>query len=63
MFFQLDPGSKGAGEYEEGDVVPMANTAPDVNFHDILSALDAETRSYLRLLLVGAGQGARGPRP
>ena len=57
MFFQLDPGSKGAGEYEEGEIVPMANTAPDVNFHDILSALDGETRAYLRLLLVGAGKG------
>lgn len=57
MFFQLDPGTKSAGEYEAGDVVPMANTAPDVNFHDILSALDGETRSYLRLLLVGAGKG------
>jgi phospholipid/cholesterol/gamma-HCH transport system substrate-binding protein len=57
MFFQLDPGTRRAGEYEEGDVVPVANTAPDVNFHDILSALDGETRSYLRLLLVGAGKG------
>jgi len=57
MFFQLDPGTKRAGEYEEGEVVPMANTAPDVNFHDVLSALDSETRSYLRLLLVGAGKG------
>ncbi|MGI9019397.1 MAG: MlaD family protein [Solirubrobacterales bacterium] len=60
MFFQLDPGSRQAGEYEEGDVVPMTNTAPDVNFHEILSALDGETRSYLRLLLVGAGKGLDG---
>jgi phospholipid/cholesterol/gamma-HCH transport system substrate-binding protein len=59
MFFQLDPGSKESGEYDEGDVVPMANTLPDVNFHDVLSALDSETRSYLRLLLVGAGQGLK----
>lgn len=57
MFFQLDPGTREAGEYEEGAVVPMANTAPDVNFHDVLSSLDAETRSYLRLLLVGVGTG------
>ncbi len=57
MFFQLDPGSRNAGEYEEGDMVPVANTAPDVNFHDILSALDGETQAYLRLLLVGAGKG------
>src|SRR5687768_17579890 len=32
MFFELDPGTKEAGEYEEGDVMPLANTAPDVNF-------------------------------
>jgi len=57
MFFQLDPGTRKAGEYEDGALVPMANTAPDVNFHDILSALDSETRAYLRLLLVGAGKG------
>ena len=63
MFFQLDPGTPSAGEYEEGDDVPMANTAPDVNFHDILSALDADTQAYLRLLLVGAGKGLDGPRP
>ena len=60
MFFQLDPGTERAGEYDEGDVVPMANTAPDVNFHDILSALDGETRSYLRLLFVGGGKGLDG---
>ena len=60
MFFQLDPGTKSSGEYEEGEVVPMANTAPDVNFHDVLSALDGETRSYLKLLLVGAGKGLDG---
>jgi phospholipid/cholesterol/gamma-HCH transport system substrate-binding protein len=57
MFFQLDPGTRDAGVYDEGDVVPMANTAPDVNFHEILGALDTETRGYLRLLLVGAGKG------
>ncbi len=59
MFFQLDPGSEGAGEYEESAVIPMTNTAPDVNYHDVLSALDGETQSYLKLLLVGAGQGLR----
>ena len=57
MFFQLDPGTAAAGAYEEGEIVPMANTAPDVNFHEILSALDDESQAYLRLLLVGAGQG------
>jgi len=60
MFFQLDPGTREAGAYEEEEVVPMANTAPDVNFHDILAALDGETQAYLRLLLVGAGKGLDG---
>src|SRR5688500_14382474 len=31
MFFDLDPGSQSAGEYDEGEMVPIANTAPDVN--------------------------------
>ena len=57
MFFQLDPGSTEAGEYEEGDTVPVANTAPDVNLDEILAALDSDTQAYLRLLLVGAGNG------
>jgi len=60
MFFQLDPGSDDAGEYEEGDVVPVSNTAPDVNLDEILEALDSDTQAYLRLLLVGAGEGLDG---
>ena len=60
MFFDLDPGSAEAGEYEEGDTIPMANTAPDVNLDEILAALDGDTRSYLRMLLVGGGQGLEG---
>jgi phospholipid/cholesterol/gamma-HCH transport system substrate-binding protein len=62
MFFQLDPGSKDAegGEYEEGEVIPVANTAPDVNLDEILAALDSDTQAYLRLLLVGAGKGLDG---
>ena len=60
MFFELDPGTRGSGEYEEGETVPMRNTAPDINFHEIIAALDADTQAYLRLLLVGAGGGLEG---
>jgi len=60
MFFQLDPGTQAAGEYEEGDVIPMANTAPDVNLDEILAELDADNRAYLRVLLTSAGQGLKG---
>ena len=37
MFFALDPGTQGAGEYVEGDVVPMTNTASDVNLDESAS--------------------------
>jgi phospholipid/cholesterol/gamma-HCH transport system substrate-binding protein len=57
MFFDMDPGTKKAGEFEEGDMLAVSNTAPDVNLDEILEALDSDTQAYLRLLLVGAGQG------
>jgi phospholipid/cholesterol/gamma-HCH transport system substrate-binding protein len=65
MYLELDPGtdsdpSSDQDEYEDGDTIPVANTAPDVNVDQILEALDADTRSYLRLLLVGGGQGLDG---
>jgi phospholipid/cholesterol/gamma-HCH transport system substrate-binding protein len=60
MFFELDPGTRAAGEYDEGGIVPVSNTAPDVNLDEILAALDGDTQAYLRLLLVGAGKGLDG---
>jgi phospholipid/cholesterol/gamma-HCH transport system substrate-binding protein len=60
MFFELDPGTKAAGEIEEGGTVELANTAPDVNLDQILAGLDNDTRAYLKLLLVSGGQALRG---
>jgi phospholipid/cholesterol/gamma-HCH transport system substrate-binding protein len=60
MFFELDPGTKSAGEVPDGGTIPTSNTAPDVNLDEILSALDGDTQAYLRLLLIGAGQGLKG---
>ena len=65
MYLELDPGtdsdpSSDQDEYEDGDTIPVANTAPDVNVDQILEALDTDTRAYLRLLLVGGGQGLDG---
>jgi phospholipid/cholesterol/gamma-HCH transport system substrate-binding protein len=60
MFFEMDPGTKKAGEVPEGGTLPAANTAPDVNLDEILEGLDADTQAYLRLLLVGAGKGLEG---
>ena len=62
MFFSLDPGTRSAsgGEIEEGDTVPLANTAPDVPLDQVLEALDNDNQAYLRAILVGAGQGLEG---
>lgn len=62
MFFLLDPGTRAAegGEIEEGQTLPLANTAPDVPLDQVLEALDNDNRAYLRAILVGAGQGLEG---
>ncbi len=60
MFFQLDPGARAAGEIEEGGLVSVENTAPDVELNEVLEFLDGDTQAYLRLLLVGAGRGLDG---
>jgi phospholipid/cholesterol/gamma-HCH transport system substrate-binding protein len=60
MFFQLDPGTRAAGEVEEGETLSVSNTAPDVELNEVLEFLDGDTQAYLRLLLVGAGKGLDG---
>jgi len=60
MFIELNPGSKSAPLAKEGFMIPVANTLPDVNPDEILAGLDADTRSYVRLLLDGAGKGLKG---
>jgi phospholipid/cholesterol/gamma-HCH transport system substrate-binding protein len=60
VFIELDPGTKNAGEFKDGDTIPVANTAPEVNLDQVLSALDSDTQAYLRTLIVGAGQGLKG---
>src|SRR5215203_386888 len=62
MFLELDPGtdyqpSSDDDEFQNGDTVPLANTAPDTNVDEVLAALDTDTRAYLRLLLTQGGQG------
>lgn len=58
MFIELDPG-QGAPLKENGRI-KIQNTAPDINPDEFLSALDADTRDYLKLLINGAGKGLKG---
>jgi phospholipid/cholesterol/gamma-HCH transport system substrate-binding protein len=60
MTVEVDPGTPSAGRVPSGYVVPLSQTAPDVNFEEFLSALDAETREYLQELVDGAGIGLKG---
>ena len=58
MFVEVDPGT--GKPIPENGSVPVSNTAPDVDPDEVLSALDTETRDYLKLLVSGAGKGLKG---
>ena len=60
MFLALDPGTRSQPKLGRDGVVRIDNTAPDVNADEILSALDTDTRDYLKLLINGAGKGLKG---
>ena len=59
MFIELEPGARG-DKVEENDTIPVTNTAPDIDPDEFLSVLDSDTRSYLQLLINGAGKGFKG---
>jgi len=60
MFVELDPGTKGSPKAKNGFTIPISNTLPDINPDEFYSALDADTRDYLKLLVDGAGRGLQG---
>jgi phospholipid/cholesterol/gamma-HCH transport system substrate-binding protein len=60
MVAELTPGTPAAGRLEEGGRIPIGQTLPDVNLDEILSALDADTRDHLRLLLGDGGTALKG---
>jgi phospholipid/cholesterol/gamma-HCH transport system substrate-binding protein len=56
---EVNPGTAAAGKLKSGAVIPLSQTAPNVNFDEFLAGLDAETRAYLQELLAGAGEGLK----
>jgi phospholipid/cholesterol/gamma-HCH transport system substrate-binding protein len=61
MVIELTPGSRQAGEMDHGkDMIPITQTLPNVNTDEFLSALDGDTRDYLKLLVAGGGQALGG---
>jgi phospholipid/cholesterol/gamma-HCH transport system substrate-binding protein len=59
MFVEVDPGD-GKPPLKSGEHIRLSNTLPDVDPDEFLSALDADTRDYLKLLITGAGKGLQG---
>ncbi len=57
MTVEIDPGTPASGRLPSGSTVPIAQTAPNIDFDQFLAGLDAETRAYLQELLAGAGEG------
>jgi phospholipid/cholesterol/gamma-HCH transport system substrate-binding protein len=55
MFVEVDPGR--GKPVPNGGTIPVKNTLPDINPDEVYSALDADTRPYLKLLVTGAGKG------
>ncbi len=60
MFIEVNPGSNTAPLASAGWTIPIRNTLPDINPDEIFSALDTDTRDYLKLLINGAGRGLSG---
>jgi phospholipid/cholesterol/gamma-HCH transport system substrate-binding protein len=58
MFLEVDPGD--GRPLPRGGRISAANTAPDVDPDEVLTALDSDTRDYLKLLISGAGKGLEG---
>jgi len=61
MYLALDPGTRRTGAIPDGGTLSGAATAPTVDLDQILASLDADTRSYLLLLLGGGAQAFRDP--
>jgi phospholipid/cholesterol/gamma-HCH transport system substrate-binding protein len=57
MALQLDPGSRDKRRLEEGEVIALAATRPNVNLDEVLAGLDADARAYLRVLVSAGGRG------
>jgi phospholipid/cholesterol/gamma-HCH transport system substrate-binding protein len=56
MTVEMDPGHPSAGHLKQNGVIPVDQTAPDVNVDEVLAPLDADTRAYLVTLLNAGGQ-------
>ncbi len=57
MSLELDPGTAKAGKLDEGALIPVSRSQPNVNLDEVLAGLDGDTRPALQALLQGLGDG------
>lgn len=55
-----DPGAPSGGRLRDGDLIPAAQTAPQVNPDEVFAGLDADVRRYLAVLANAGGEGMKG---
>ena len=64
MTVELNPGTPASGRaLPSGSTLPVAQTAPDVNFDEILASLDTDSQAYLDALVGSGGQALNGTGP
>jgi phospholipid/cholesterol/gamma-HCH transport system substrate-binding protein len=59
MLLELGPGRPPAEPLEDGGVIPVSRTDPPIDSDELTSALDADTRDFLQLLVADAARGTR----
>lgn len=57
MSLELDPGTRRAGKLDDGALIPVSRSQPNVNVDEILAGLDGDTRPALQALLKGVAEG------
>lgn len=60
MSIDLDPGTDRAPRLPDGGVLPVSQTAPNVNADELLASLDADTRDWLVALVDAGATGLKG---
>jgi len=57
FFVELTPGTPSADKVEDGDTIPVTQTATPVQLDQLLTALQSNDRESLQDLLIGLGDG------
>src|SRR5580692_674168 len=57
---EVNPGTPAAPKLRSGEILPLSQTAANVDFDEFLAGFDTETQAYLQELLAGLGIGLKG---